>query len=154
MSVSFVTMTDRRHADHVLRMMRELYENDAPDLQVNPADFPRTIDRLLAEPSRGRVLLFMMDAVPAGYALLIPYWSNECGGTVVLVDEILVDEPFRGRGIGRSFFAFVERDRPFGAVSFALEVSPKNQRAHALYESLGFEDRYLRMMTRRLPAAV
>ena len=50
----------------------------------------------------------------------------------------------------KSFFAFIERDRPFGAVSFALEVSPKNQRAHALYESLGFEDRYLRMMTRRL----
>ena len=37
MPVSFVTMTNKRHAEHVLRMMRELYESDAPDLQVNVA---------------------------------------------------------------------------------------------------------------------
>jgi GNAT superfamily N-acetyltransferase len=154
MAVSFVTMTDMRHADHVLRMMRELYATDAPELNVNPANFPATIDRLLDEPSRGRIVLFMRDSVLAGYSLLIPYWSNEFGGMVVLIDELLVESEFRGQGIARAFFAFIDADRPFGAVALALEVSPKNSHARALYESMGFDERHFRMMTRRLPAAV
>ena len=154
MSLSFVPMTDRRHTVQVLRMMRELYETDESDLHVAPAHFPQTIDRLLAEPSRGRVMLFERDGMVAGYALLIPYWSNEFGGTVLLVDELFVEQANRGQGIARAFFAFVIADRPFDAVALALEVSPKNARARALYESLGFGERSLRMMTRRLPAAV
>jgi len=151
MQVSFVTMTDRRHADHVLRMMRELYDTDAPDLNVDPAHFPATVDRLLAEPSRGRVVLFMQDALVRGYALLIPYWSNEFGGIVVLVDELLVEKDHRGQGVAQAFVAFLVEARPFEAVALALEVSPHNARARALYERLGFRDRHHRMMTRGLP---
>ena len=152
MSLSFATMTDRPHALHVLGMMRELYATDAPELNVDPGKFPTTIDRLLAEPSRGRIVLFMQDETLCGYSLLIPYWSNEFGGIVVLVDELLVDKTFRSQGIARSFLAFMEHDRPFDAVALALEVSPKNIRARALYESMGFAERSLRMMTRRLTA--
>ena len=64
---------------------------------------------------------------------------------------LLVEKAFRGQGIARSFFAFIERDRPFQAVAFALEVSPKNT-ARALYEGMGFQSRHLQMMTRRLAA--
>ena len=150
MPLSFETMTDRRHADHVVRMMRELYETDAPDLDVRPEKFPATIDRLLEEPSRGRVVLFMRDGALAGYSLLIPYWSNEFGGIVVLIDEVLIEKEFLSQGIGKAFFAFVIDARPYDAVALSLEVSPKNTRARGLYESLGFQERYLRMMTRRL----
>ncbi len=154
MSLSFVTMTDRQHADQVLRLMHELYSNETPELGVDPAHFPATIERLLAEPSQGRVLLFMREGVLAGYALLIPYWSNEFGGTVLLVDEILVEKAYRGQGIARAFFGFIAETPPFEAVALALEVSPKNDHARALYEALGFQDRSLRMMTRRLSTAV
>ena len=65
---------------------------------------------------------------------------------------VLVEKDYRGRGIARAFFAFIERDRPFDAVALSLEVSPKNTRARALYEGLGFEARHFRMMTRRLAA--
>jgi GNAT superfamily N-acetyltransferase len=147
-------MTDRQHADQVLGLMRELYATDAPAPHVNPTQFPATIDRLLAEPSRGRILLFMREGALAGYALLIPYWSNEFGGDVLLVDEILVEKAYRGQGIARAFFAFISEQPPFEAVALALEVSPKNDHARALYEALGFQERSLRMMTRRLSAAV
>jgi GNAT superfamily N-acetyltransferase len=145
-------MTDRHHALQVLGMMRELYATDAPELNVNPEKFPATIDRLLEEPSRGRILLFMRDDALAGYALLIPYWSNEFGGIVVLVDELLVETDYRGQGIASAFFRFIERDRPFDAVALSLEVSPKNTRARDLYEGMGFAARHFQMMTRRLTA--
>jgi ribosomal protein S18 acetylase RimI-like enzyme len=44
----------------------------------------------------------------------------------------------RNRGIGRSFFKFLDQTRPFDAVALALEVSPGNAGALRLYESLGF----------------
>jgi GNAT superfamily N-acetyltransferase len=154
MALSFVTMTDRHHELHVLGMMRELYADDGSETIADPAKFPATIERLLAEPSRGRILLFMRDETVCGYALLIPYWSNEFGGIVLFIDELLVEQEFRGQGIARSFFAFVERDRPFDAVALALEVVPGNARARSLYESMQFTERHPRMMTRRMPAAV
>ena len=39
-----------------------------------------------------------------------------------------------------------------GFYTVALEVSPKNAAARALYESMGFTERKFRMMTRRLAA--
>jgi GNAT superfamily N-acetyltransferase len=150
MPVSFETMTGRAHVPQVLRMMRELYETDAPELAVDPEKFPHTIDALLDNPARGRVVLFFEEDIVVGYSLLIPYWSNEFAGTVVIVDELLVEQRFRGQGIASAFFRYLERERPFDAVMLALEVSPKNARARGLYESMGFEERSLRTMMRRL----
>jgi GNAT superfamily N-acetyltransferase len=151
-SVEFVTMIDRRWAPDVLRMMRELYEEDAQDLRVDPAHFPSTIDHLLASPPSGRIVLFTDGRVLHGYALLVSYWSNEWGGVVLLLDELFVDKEFRGRGIAKSFLNYLQHERPFGAVVVALEVSSKNAPARALYASVGFTERHLQMMTRRLEA--
>jgi len=145
--VEFMTMTDRRFQADVLRMMGELYEHD--DLRVDPASFPKTIDYLLANPSRGRIVVAVENDRVQAYALVIPYWSNEWGGTVALLDELLVDREFRGRGVAKAFLRFLERERPFDAVVVLLEVSPQNTQARALYESMGFTDRHLQMMTRR-----
>jgi GNAT superfamily N-acetyltransferase len=149
-SVEFVTMIDRRWTPDVLRMMRELYEIDGQELRANPASFHSTIDYLLANPASGRIVLFTDGSVLHGYALLVSYWSNEWGGVVLLLDELFVDKEFRGRGIAKAFFKYLEHERPFGAVVVALEVSSHNSRARALYESLGFTERYLRTMTHRL----
>ena len=151
-SVEFVTMIDRQWAPDVLRMMRALYEADGQEHRVDAETFPSTIDYLLANPASGRIVLLTDGGVLHGYALLVSYWSNEWGGVVLLLDELFVDEAFRGRGIAKAFFRHLERERPFGAVVVALEVSSRNTRARALYESMGFTDRHLRTMTRRLTA--
>ena len=143
-----MTMTDRRFQADVLRMMGELYEHD--ELRVDPASFPKTIDYVLANPSRGRIVLAVENDRVQAYALVIPYWSNEWGGIVALLDELLVDREFRRRGIAKALLEFLERERPFDAVVVLLEVASHNTQARALYESMGFVDRHLQMMTRRL----
>ena len=147
-------MTDDVASSDVLRMMQGLYAEDAAASAVDVSRFPLTIARLLTEPSVGRIVLFTQGGVVCGYALLIPYWSNEFGGTLLFVDELFVDQGFRGQGIARSFLAFLSKERPYGAVALALEVSPLNERARGLYESLGFHQRHHEMLTRTLAAAV
>ena len=91
--------------------------------------------------------------MPRSYALLIPYWSNEFGGTIVHVDEMFVAPALRNRGIGRNFFRYLDETRPFDAVALALEVSPTNAGARRLYESLGFTLRENAPLTYRFAEA-
>jgi GNAT superfamily N-acetyltransferase len=148
--IEFVTMTDRQAAPDVLRMMHALYDGGGADAQASFDRFPSTIDRLLTEPSRGRIVLFAQQDGVCGYSILIPYWSNEVGGVLLFVDELFVDATARGQGVAQAFFAFVEQTRPYEAVALALEVAPRNRRARSLYERLGFSDRHHDMMIRRL----
>lgn len=149
---TYRTMTDRTHADAVCEMMGRLYAEDAPASGQVPRNFRATIDVLLADPSRGRVVLLVAADAVCGYALLIPFWSNEMGGTVVTVDELYVVPEHRGRGVGRGLFGLIERERPYDAVAVFLEVSASNVRARWLYESLGFTERTNRTLAYRLPA--
>ena len=154
MQIEFVTMIDGAASADVLRMMQGLYAEDDPGTGVDVSRFPLTIVRLLTDPTLGRIVLFKKGDAVCGYAILIPYWSNEFGGNLVFVDELFVDQAFRGQGIARSFLAFLAEQRPFRAVALALEVSPRNERARSLYESLGFHQRHHQMLTRRLEPAV
>lgn len=139
--VAFNTMTDEVHAAQVLSMMRGLYAEDQPATAADPERFPLNIRQLLDNPASGRIVLFTDGDKVCGYAILIPYWSNEYGGMIVFVDELFVVPEARGRGIGSRFFEFVTVARPFDAVAVLLEVSPSNRRARRLYESLGFKER-------------
>jgi len=148
--IKFRTMSDFRHKSKVLTMMGELYSEDPP-ASVDPSRFPATIDFFIAHPLRGRIVLFSDAEIIHGYALLVPYWSNEFGGTILFVDEIFVIAEARNQGIGRSFFKFLDETRPFDAVALGLEVSPDNVGARRLYESLGFRQRGTSFLTCRFP---
>jgi ribosomal protein S18 acetylase RimI-like enzyme len=132
-------------------MMHGLYSEDKSESLVDESHFPLTIDFFLANPSRGRIVLFQEGNALRGYSLLVPYWSNEFGGPVVVVDELFVTPQARNRGIARSFFRFLGEERPFEAVALALEVNPGNTGALRLYQSLGFACRHNSLLTYRLP---
>jgi ribosomal protein S18 acetylase RimI-like enzyme len=148
-AVDFNTMMDLKHQEELVAMMHVLYSEDEAASPVDQSRFPLNIAFLVVQPSRGRIVLFSEVELLRGYALLIPYWSNEFGGTLLYVDEMFVMPEARNRGIGRSFFRFLEKERPFDAVAIALEVSPSNAAARRLYESLGFRHRGNSVLTHR-----
>jgi len=145
-SVTFNTLSEPEHAPAVVEMMTALYAEDAAGHPVSASHFPETIGHLMNSPQEGRIVLFRESGTVVGYALLIPYWSNEFGGRIVFVDEIYVRPEDRNRGIATAFFETLRNQRPFGAVALALEVSPENGKARRLYETLGFEGRELATM--------
>lgn len=149
--MNYRTMSGTHHLDDVVAMMTELYREDhAASGAVDHANFARTVKSLRDHPERGRVVLFEDQGSLHGYALLIPYWSNEFGGTILFIDELFVIQASRNRGIGRGFIHMIEQTRPFHATAIFLEVSVSNIRARKLYESLGFEQRSNATLVRRL----
>jgi len=152
--VDFITMNDLNHQAELVAMMSALYAEDEAASPVDQSRFPSSVEFLIAHPSRGRIVLFSERGAICGYALLIPYWSNEFGGTLLFVDEIFVTADARNRGIAKSFFGYLDETRPFDAVALALEVSPGNIRARQLYESLGLTHRRNSVLTYRFADTV
>lgn len=101
-----------------------------------------TLAALRETPGRGQAIVLEEDGAVVGYALLISFWSNEVGGEICVIDELYVDEAYRGRGHAKGLIQTILRGeaRWAGIVGLELEVSPENQRARALYEKLGFRD--------------
>jgi len=150
-AIDFTAMNDLQHKADLLTMMHGLHSEDKGESFVDESRFPLTIDFFLANPSRGRIVLFREGDALRGYALLVPYWSNEFGGPLVVVDELFVTPEARNRGIARNFFRSLGKERPFEAVALALEVNPRNSGALRLYQSLGFACRRNSLLTCRFP---
>jgi GNAT superfamily N-acetyltransferase len=148
--LKFVPLARDRPTSDLLAMMQGLYAEDPPSVPIDVSRFPATIETLLAEPARGTILLFEQAGRTCGYAILIPYWSNEYAGTILYVDELFVVRPARNHGIAHHFFEHLAKTKPFDAIALALEVSPANERAHRLYASVGFTRRRNETLLRRL----
>ena len=127
--------------EDVIRLGLALYAEDPAPEAVGADSFARTLGTLRAEPARGRALALEVDGRISGYALLVSFWSNELGGEVCDIDELYVAPAVRGRGWGSRLLDELAAGSPLwpaGAVALALEVTPTNGRARALYERLGF----------------
>ena len=130
-------------------MMAALYVEDAATFDgMSSAHFERTIERFLSHPETGAIARLWDDASLAGYALLVPYWSNEFGGTITFIDELYVKPEYRSRGLASAFIDFVFATQPFGMVACLLETTKSNERARRLYERNGFQLRENRLLFR------
>jgi len=117
-------------------LVEELYYTDAgPDVSV--PDVSVTYRALKRKPDKGRLVVFQRDEEVVGYAILIFFFSNEFGGDLVDIDEILVTESARGEGVGKAFFKWLARTYK-KAVGWSLQVRPGNRKARRLYASQGF----------------
>ena len=129
--------------DHpaVVRSYLALNAEDPGPSPPDPARMERTLGYFGRDPQRGCCIVLDEGGSIQGYALLVPYWSNELGGLVCCIDEMYVEPRARGRGCGSGLLTSLA----LGAlgcgestVALQLEVSPSNPRARALYERHGF----------------
>jgi ribosomal protein S18 acetylase RimI-like enzyme len=128
--------------ENIVSMCMALNADDPGPVAVHPQQVRRTLAMLREEPHRGRALMCEVDCHPAGYALLISFWSNELGGDVCNIDELFIAPAYRRRGLATDIFTILADSKqclwPTRPVALALEVSPTNAEARALYERLGF----------------
>lgn len=131
--------------DVMLGFMRELYEYDGSI----PFEEPETrvaLEQIIKDDSLGRVWLIVQNNIAIGYVVLTFGYSLEYHGRDAIVDELYLQEDYRGRGIGTKSLEFVtEVCRSLGVHALHLEVERTNVKAQNFYRKFGFEDhdRYL-----------
>ena len=100
----------------------------------------RLVPALAAQPGAFSILAYIGDE-PVGLANCFTGFSTFAARPLVNIHDLYVDPRFRGSGIGRALFARIEEiARDLGACKVTLEVLSGNDRAKALYASLGYGD--------------
>lgn len=127
--------------DAIVAMYEALYAEDPGPEPVSLERIGQTLARFGAFPERGRAVVLHADGPIVGYAFLIPFWSNELGGEICVIDELYVQPTWRGQGHATALIKALSTDNalwPGRPVALELEITPTNAKARALYERLGF----------------
>ena len=90
------------------------------------------------------VFVIEVEREPVGHLWLVE--RRDAHEPTLVVYDIDVDEPFRGRGYGKAAMVLAEEEaRRRGLTRIALHVGARNDRARNLYRSLGFEENEVAM---------
>ena len=131
-----------RESDYneLVPMILELYADDNATTvgSMTQEQIQRTIQTMSAQPEAGEILVFEIDNQVVGYSILTWFWSNEFGGRMLIIDELLVKEPWRNQGIASRFFEWLFAERRYGEMAYELEVGAKKEHTIRFYEKQGF----------------
>lgn len=105
-----------------------------------------SFDAAIEMPELVKGYMFEFGGTPAGYAIVSMKFETEVGGMAAWIEELFVEEAFRGLGIGSRFFKFLQSEFKGKIKRIRLEVGDENDGAKRLYERLGFEPLDYRQM--------
>jgi GNAT superfamily N-acetyltransferase len=147
MDVAFLPLT-AAGVDRALAMMVQLY---AGNMRYDAVHARAAIEWLIENDSCGAAWFIEAGGQMVGYMVLTVGYSLEFHGRYGLLDELFIEEAFRGQGIGTQALAFAEQvSRLRGLRALRLEVGRDNPRAQALYSRSGFDAHDRDLMTRWL----
>ncbi len=107
------------------------------------------LDRLLRDPTLGRLWVMDDGGEVVGYLVLTFGFSLEFRGRDAFVDELYVAAGRRGQGLGTQALArAAEACRELGVRALHLEVERYKEGAQALYRRVGFADHDRFLMTK------
>eukprot|EP00123_Amoebidium_parasiticum_P014100 comp22329_c0_seq1/m.33193 comp22329_c0_seq1/g.33193 ORF comp22329_c0_seq1/g.33193 comp22329_c0_seq1/m.33193 type:complete len:160 (-) comp22329_c0_seq1:314-793(-) len=153
--VRFATEAD---ADDVVRLVKALavYEKFDPEKDVKLTREIVLRDGF-TEPKRFEVLIGEVDGKAVGYLLFFYTYSTFAGHTGIYIEDVFVEEAYRGRGLGKKLITTainIATER--GCPRVDLQVLDWNQPSIDFYVSLGFEKMGTWLpyrLTKHLPAA-
>ncbi|MBY0508130.1 MAG: GNAT family N-acetyltransferase [Bryobacteraceae bacterium] len=130
----------------LLAMMCELYANDGVPFHAERSR--QATRQLMQEPRAGAIWLLEIGEATIGYVVMTIGFSLEVGGWHGFIDELFVDAPHRGSGIGTAAVRHLESEcARLGMTALLLEADLANEQATRLYHRLGFREHSRRLMT-------
>ncbi len=120
-------------------MVVRLYVDDPSTTVMTLERATAQAERMLHEPAHVSPFLLRRGDEIVGYMILVPFFSNEYGGFIGVVDELFVPAHLRQQGIGTRALALARQAAEArGWPRLTLEINPGNDRARALYEREAF----------------
>ena len=126
--------------EQILAMVSDFYSGPGVLHPIPVQHFSDAFAEMVLPNGRLRGLAVFCGDTLAGYSLLAFEYSVEAGGEVVWVEDLYIKPCFRSHGLGKEVFAYIKQAYAGKATRLRLELMPQNARAHALYQSMGFED--------------
>ena len=122
----------------VLRLYRQPDFEDGKVLSLSEAE--RLFERIARYPDYKIYVAIMEDSVIGTFALLIMDNLGHNGAPSAIIEDVAVDPKWQGRGVGTFMMGHaLQICGEKGCYKAALSSSLKRGKAHAFYESMGFE---------------
>ncbi len=121
----------------VLAMMRTFYTSPAVWSNGSEAIFAADVDACVSDSPYLEGYIFEDAGNVQGYAMVAKSFSTEFGKPCIWIEDLYMNEGYRGLGIGSQFFKFLEEQYPNAL--FRLEVESENERAVHVYRKCGFD---------------
>jgi ribosomal protein S18 acetylase RimI-like enzyme len=111
-----------------------------PQLSSNPVPTRRDLESIVA--SQSTTLLAARDASAGIVGLLCLVTYRIPTSHKAWIEDVVVDEAYRGRGIGEALTrAAMQRAQSLGCTAIDLTSNPSRVAANRLYQRLGFQKR-------------
>ncbi len=131
-----ITRATPKDIADLLGMIRKLCAFHGDTCVIGLADLQA---QLIGGPLTG--LIARTGGTPAGYAVLEPHWRPMQHGNLLDIAHLFVEEPLRGRGIGKALIAAAATHaRQAGACRLVIGTSPVNPGAAAAYRAMGLAE--------------
>ena len=130
-----------------LPLLREEYAQDLVrdyEMSAENASAQAVVEIDGLRPTGHAVFVIEVDGETVGHLWLVE--RRDAFEPTLVVYDIDVDEPYRGRGYGKAAMVFTEEEaRRRGLTRIALHVGARNEVARNLYRSLGFQENEVAM---------
>lgn len=136
--------------DAVVRLLGILFDQEA-DFSANPVGQRRAIERVLAQPELGTVLVAREAERAIGTVMLLRSVSTSLGEEVGWLEDFVVEPARRGHGVGPALLdAAISEARLRGRARITLLTDHDNVAAQRLYLRHGFERSAMVVLRRSL----
>lgn len=131
----------------ILKFMKNFYGISSYPFDEKKNEEP--LRDLINNENLGRLWIIEFNSGAVGYMILTFGYSIEYKGRDAFIDELFIEEEFRGKGIGKAAMNFVVNEaRKLGINAVHLEVERDNEAAKNLYLKNNFKDNGRTLMTR------
>lgn len=124
--------------DMVMEMMRVFYASPAVLSNGSDEIFENDIENCVNDCPYLEGYIFEDQGEIQGYGMVAKSFSTEFGKPCMWIEDIYIQEPYRGLGIGSQFLQYIEKKYPHAILR--LEVELENERAIHTYEKNGFRE--------------
>ena len=122
----------------VMEMMRVFYASPAVLSNGSDEIFENDIENCVNDCPYLEGYIFEDQGEIQGYGMVAKSFSTEFGKPCMWIEDIYIQEPYRGLGIGSQFLQYIEKKYPHAILR--LEVELENERAVHTYEKNGFRE--------------
>jgi GNAT superfamily N-acetyltransferase len=124
--------------DGVLELLEQLW----PEKSIDPATLGGILDRYVTDAGYW-IYGYEVDGVLWGLITVSFRWTLFHRGPIAIIEDLVVDEAYRGRGAGTALVRFVEDKMVKEQVANAVEVNSDLDRdaAHGFWAGCGYDRR-------------
>lgn len=121
----------------IIDMMRKFYNSPALITNGSEEIFANNVDNCLSDSPYLEGYIFTVGDKVIGYGMLAKSFSTEFGRECIWIEDIYIEEEYRGHGIGSKFIQYVKDT--YSDKVLRLEAESDNTKAIATYVKNGFQ---------------